>query len=528
MLYFILSLIKINKIKGQMMDRRKYSLLRKMKKDKKIFDKKLNYYESKISYDEKIKYLTSEIKKYRAEKEEMMKTFNSTEIILKIYIAELNAKIFPNILHKNYGEKNIKMNLSNLSMLSYLQENKKEQLIKDKDQLEDEVIHMFEKSDKMQTKKIKNKIKEDKIEAEIMENEKHKLSLIKDNIRTVAYDIEKNEYSLKQYNLEYDIVMRIYKRLKEKLQMEINKFQKLSDLIEKKNKKNQYKNLKIEINDIFHKNSEKTERFRSFSDKNFLSVENRRRNSLKLLEGKNNKYKINPYLLKNYKGYKSPLFFLKKNKKNDKILNDFGTYRKLVNAYNFLNIFSNNSKYNTINDFINSFNSFNNTKLSFTSTTQEFISTKKSTLTSNDSMLKSLSSNNSVNKNTNKKIKMRSKLINTDNYNEMYILRDYLYKSIDEQKNIIKFLNNRKGEEIRSMNQIKTFISKCIDDLNTEIYEYKNEENNIIKENEIKDLEEKNEYLISILSYIFDNCFKGTKNDIKSIFPEFRINKNKI
>ena len=501
------------------MDRRKYSFLRKMKKDKKLFDKKLDFYESKISYDQKIKYLTSEIKKYRTEKEEIMKASNSSDIILKIYIAELNAKIFPNTWYKNYGENNIKLNLSNIAMLSYLQKIKKEEFIKDKYKLEDEVIELFQKMDKKQTKQIKTQIEDDKIDAQIMENEKHQLSLIKDNFRIIAYDIEKYENYLKHYKLQYDIVMRIYKRLQEKLKIEKIKSQKLSELCEQKNIKKNYKNLKIEIND----NLQKNEKFKSFSDKNFLSVENTRRNSLKLFEGKKNKYKMNPYLIKNYKGYQTPLFFLKKYKKFDKKLNDFSSDKKLLNAYDFLNIFSNNNKCNTISDFINSFNSFNNTKLTFNSASQEFISTKKSTLSSNNSILKSLSSNNSKNKGINKKNKIRNKMINTNSDNEMSILREYLYNLIDEQNNIIKFLKNKKAEEIRSVNQIKTFISKCIDDLNNEIYENKN------KDNEMNNIDRKNETLVNILSYIFDNCFKGINNDFKSIFPEFRnTNKNKI
>lgn len=114
-------------------------------------------------------------------------------------------------------------------------------------------------------------------------------------------------------------------------------------------------------------------------------------------------------------------------------------------------------------------------------------------------------------------------MINTNSDNEMSILREYLYNLIDEQNNIIKFLKNKKAEEIRSVNQIKTFISKCIDDLNNEIYENKN------KDNEMNNIDRKNETLVNILSYIFDNCFKGINNDFKSIFPEFRnTNKNKI
>ena len=118
------------------MDRRQYSYLRQLQIDQKLFDQKLYYYETKNSYDEKKKQLALEIKETREKKNEIMKMSKECEDILSIYIAELNAKIFPNAWRKNYGNENIETNLSNISILNYLQKVKNRSLISDKYKLE--------------------------------------------------------------------------------------------------------------------------------------------------------------------------------------------------------------------------------------------------------------------------------------------------------------------------------------------------------------------------------------------------------
>jgi hypothetical protein len=71
-------------------------------------------------------------------------------------------------------------------------------------------------------------------------------------------------------------------------------------------------------------------------------------------------------------------------------------------------------------------------------------------------------------------------------------------------------------------NQIKSFISECINDINIELFEIKkNNKNEKIKENMIK----YNEKLLYILSYIFDNCFSGIKNNHKLLINKTRNKK---
>ena len=520
------------------MDRKKYSYLRQLKLDKNKFEKKLYYYETKISLDEKIESLTSQIKETRANKNELIQISKACDNILRTYIAELHAKIFPHTWQKNYGEKNIEMNLSNLSMLTYLQKVKNKVFINDKYKLEDEVIDIFYKEDKKQTNKIKNQIKADKKEGQIMENEKYELSLIKDNFRNIIHDIEKYEMDLKIYKLKYDIVLRNNKKLNKMLEQQKIMHEEICKKLKEKN--NNYKTLKIEINDSNknknNKNKQINLNYRSFSDKNYLSIKNKRKISLKLFKDKNKKIKINPFLIKNYKGYKTPLLFLKTNnifEKNIRTLND----NRLVNAYDFLNIFTNNNKKtNSINEFINSFNNLSKKKLSFYNTTEDK-STKMTSLSSNNSIIKSNTITNNSMRNIKKQsiYKVNSRLFSPQYKNEMYILRDYLYTLIDEQKEIIKDLKNKNAEEIRSISQIKYILSRCINDINIDIYDKNNINNNnnsnnnkSIDENMIDnvgDINEEDGKLLYILTYIYDNCFNGI-NNVESIFPEFRNNNN--
>jgi hypothetical protein len=279
-------------------------------------------------------------------------------------------------------------------------------------------------------------------------------------------------------------------------------------------------------------------------------VAHTKKNSLKYFENiyKKNNIHISSTFLKNYipnfKGYKMPLCFLKNDKNIEKKL--FNKNLKLIKEYNALNIFTNNSKFDSIKDFINSFNNFtisnDNNTLSFNSA-KDLKSTNINTFTSNNSNNKNMTlSERSVksNKKPNNSKIMKSKTTystlykkNVENKNEMHILNDYIYDLIREQRQIIKNLNNKKSEEMRSICQIKFVLSKCINDLNSEVYENNNNDNinisNNINNANISESKKEKENLLYILTYIYDNCFNGINNNMESIFPEFRNNnKNKI
>ena len=114
----------------------------------------------------------------------------------------------------------------------------------------------------------------------------------------------------------------------------------------------------------------------------------------------------------------------------------------------------------------------------------------------------------------------------------MYELRDYLYDIIDKQKEVINNLKNENTEEVRCINQLKYILSRCINDVNIDIYK-KNHINNTndksFEENLIDvigEINEEDKKKLYILTYIYDNCFIGINNNKESIFPEFRSNNN--
>lgn len=537
------------------MDAREYSLLNKLKKDKKKFDRKLHIYNSKLEIDKKLDNLKKNVKEVTDNNNEVLRLSHNNYKILSSYIAELNIKIYPFILQKqqNYGEKNNEIILSNISMLNYLQKVKKNALIKDKYELENKAMELFLEEDKKQLAQLKKQIRDDKDKLEIMENEKKELSLIKDKYRKISHEAEKYENDLREYKFKYEVVLKKNEILKEMLHNE-----------EKINKKlmkelNIYKgrninNLNIEINgdnngtDIGIRESDKKNRKlnhknRSLSDKNFLFEGNTRKNSLKYFKNiyKKKNVILSSTLLKNYlpnfKGYKSPLFFIKRDKNIEKKL--FDTNLKLINDYNALNMFTNNSNFNSISDFINSFNNFtnsNNNTLSFGSI-KDLKSTKINTISSSNSYIKTktLSNNSFKNNKENNDIKIRNKKkvytslnLNMKYKNEMYILKDYINDLIKEQTKIIKDLKKKKAEEIRTAYQLKFTLSQCINDLNVEIFRNNKKGEKNIDAIDISQANKTKEKLLYILTYIYDNCFNGINNNMESIFPEFRRNNNNL
>ena len=165
------------------------------------------------------------------------------------------------------------------------------------------------------------------------------------------------------------------------------------------------------------------------------------------------------------------------------------------------------------------FNSINDKKISFnkmnTLITNEKTSTKINTISS-------FSSSKFKNKKKIKKRLFSSQQLNKEKDNGIIIFRDYLYDLITYQKKIIKNLKNLNAEEIRSNNQIKSFIADCINDINIELFDLK--ENNINDDKEREEQIKYNENLLYILSFIFDNCFSGIKQNIKKLINKSRNN----
>ena len=496
------------------MNGRKYIMQQKLKKDKARFKKKL-YLSNQIEFfTTQIKSLSSQISDILSKKNKATVHSENTEDILKHYIAELNLKIYPDNYKKNYGDENIRINLSNLRALSNFQKIKRDALNKDKNLLEDNIQDLIYYLEEHRKKKIKKQVKKDINRLEFYEENRKEHEEMKILIPELLHKeiIIKNNF--RESKFLYKQMVKQNKKLVKNLQeqKDLNKYlkQEIENLGEKE-KICRKKSLMREVGN-FAKTKKKFEKMRSLSEENFLFDHKSKNYYEQICENKNKKRTIHSLLFDRpiFEGYKSQMSFLNFNKIKSKnlVINE-----RPINAYNYLNIFTNNKRYNSIGEFIDNFNTINNKKLSFYKNNNNKTPTKTITTPSN------FSSQNISEKNKNKKRLPSSQDIKKDNMNELIILKDYLCDLIDQQRKIIKDLTNKKAEEIRSKDQVKTFISDCIDDINNNIFELKE---NIIEDENKEELIKQNENFVYILSYIFDNCFSGIKGNIKKL-----INKSK-
>lgn len=505
------------------MNGRKYIMQQKLKKDTKIFNKKLNLSKNIDFFKSQIKNFSEQINDYATKKYISSKHEENIEDLLKYYYAELNFKMYPDSYKKNYGKENIKTNLSNLKLISNLQKLKKNMLNKDKKNLEDyskDIVYYLEQ---IRQRQIKKQLKQDLYRLELYEINRKEYEEINEIIPELINKVEKLKIFLRKNKILYEQILKQNKILEKMLEKQKDIYNKLKEeeiVFEKNNRNKKLKidlDIDIDIDDIYI-NKKILGNVRSFSEENleFINYKSDNYYEKNFEEKKNNKPKsIHSLLYDNPKfiGYKSPMSFLKQNKmKTEKILKKF----KPINPYNYLNIFSNNKKFDSIGEFIENFNSINNKKISFYTLNSDKTTTTKFKTNTNSSNL------SSKKKKQNKRL-FSSKINMEDSPNTIILLRDYLIDLIEQQKNIIKEIENKKAEEIRSHNQIKTFISDCINDISIEIFEIK--EKNEYKGN--KEIMIKyNEKLIYILSYIFDNCFSGIKYNIKKLINKSRNNIN--
>ena len=505
------------------MNGRKYLLQQKLKKDKERFTKKL-YLSNQINFfTTQIKSFSSKIAENRAKRNITTTHQENTEDILKHYIAELNFKIYPDSYKINYGDENIRMNLSNLNYLTYFQKFKKDTLNNDRRTLEDNSKDLMYYIEEHRRKKIKKQLKSDINVLEFYEEKRKEFEEINEIIPELLNKVELFEKNFKESKFLYEQAIKKNKILELKLESQKNLNKKLKRktkyIIDENEIIFEKKNFETGIGD-YAQRKKNFENMRTLSEDNFL-FNYKSENFYEIIdEIKNPSKKANIHSLlfdsPRFIGYKSPMSFLNYNKiKLKKLIKN----EKPINPYNYLNIFTNNKRYNSISDFMENFNSINDKKISFnrinTLITNEKTSTKINTISS-------LSSKKSKNKKIIKKRLFSSQQLNKEK--EKYgiiIFRDYLVDLITYQKKLIKNLKNNIAEEIRSNNQIKSFIGDCINDINIELFDLKEKiEDDEEKEEQIK----YNENLLYILSFIFDNCFSGIKHNIKKLINKSRNN----
>ena len=492
------------------MNGRNYIKQQKLKKDKETFKKKLYLSNNIEFFTTQIKSFSSQIKELTTKKKISTKHQENIEDLLKYYYAQINLRMYP---ESNYENENTKINVSNINLITNLQEMKKNMLNNDKRILEDNSKDIMYYIDHIRKNKIKEQIKQDIYSLELYEIKKKEYEEISKIIPDLLNKIKELKIYLRQNKFLYEQIMKQNKILEKMLEKQKEIFNQIK----------QENNGDIKFENEESNNKKIIGNIRSLSEENLKFINFKSENYYeKHFVDKENKVskKIHSLLFDNPKfvGYKSKMSFLKNNKMNNrKIIKKY----KPVSPYNFLNIFSNNKRYNSIGEFIDNFNTINNKKLSFYTLNSEKATTKMNTISSNFPIIKTKKS----------KKKLFSAEFNIKNNSKKILLfRDYLNDLINQQKTLIKNIINKKAEEIRSNNQIKTFISDCINDINIEIFEIKkNNYNEKIKENMIK----YNEKLLYILTYIFDNCFSGIKNNNKKLINKSRNNnesndKNKI
>ena len=480
------------------MNGRNYIKQQKLKKDKETFKKKLYLSNNIEFFTTQIKSFSAQIKELTTKKNISTKHQENIEDLLKYYYAQINLRMYP---ESNYENENTKINLSNINLITNLQEMKKNMLNNDKRILEDNSKDIMYYIDHIRKNKIKEQIKQDIYSLELYEIKKKEYEEISKIIPDLLNKIKELKIYLRQNKFFYEQIMKQNKILEKMLEKQKEIFNQIKQEnngdIKFKNEESNNKKIIGNIRSL----SEENLQFINFKSENYYE---------KHFVDKENKVskKIHSLLFDNPKfvGYKSKMSFLKNNKMNNrKIIKKY----KPVSPYNFLNIFSNNKRYNSIGEFIDNFNTINNKKLSFYTLNSEKASTK----------MKTISSIFRIKTKKSKKKLFFAEFNIKNNSTKILLFRDYLNDLINQQKTLIKNIINKKAEEIRSNNQIKTFISDCINDINIEIFE--------IKKNNY------NEKLLYILTYIFDNCFSGIKNNNKKLINKSRNNnesndKNKI
>ena len=189
------------------MNGRKYLMQQKFKKDKERFTKKL-YLSNQINFfTTQIKSFSSKIAENRAKRNITTTHQENTEDILKHYIAELNLKIYPDSYKINYGDENIRINLSNLNYLAYFQKWKKDTLNNDRRTLEDNSKDLMYYLEEHRRKKIKKQLKSDINVLEFYEEKRKELEEIKKMIPELLDKVEMFEQYFRESKFLYEQIL---------------------------------------------------------------------------------------------------------------------------------------------------------------------------------------------------------------------------------------------------------------------------------------------------------------------------------
>ena len=491
------------------MDRFKYSKEQKLKQDTIKFNQKCELYAAKTFYDDQVRQLDQKYKESFTKKLKFFIRSENVEKILTQYIDDLNKRICPNDVSKFYDEEKMKINLSNISMLRFLQKNKRAQFFHDRYELEDNVIKYFKKEEfKFSDKILALKKVDDKI-CEVLEDDKRDMNFVHKNCREIMSYCDKNEKDNLPLNFQLEITKLINKSLIGLYNKEYQIFIKNSELCKHKNIFNNRDEI-LEVN-------ENISPIKNIVSSEFNTITNTRKKVIQWFKENKSKRK-NPYLIINN--------IINNNKKHNFIKNkstSILTYSSKSIKPKLFKTYSQNNNKITINNHQLQSNKKLLLKTAENNTTTKIntISTSNcnsiiKTLSVSDKSLRSLARNDSSNDSK------------ENNYDKNFLneAAKFLSDKIIIQKKEIANIKNKIIEQTRSKYQIRNLIFNCIEDVMFNIRDSRKLKitNNIINDKLDKEIEN-NFNILKVLNYIHYNCLNGIMS-CKSIFPEFRNNKN--
>jgi hypothetical protein len=254
----------------------------------------------KKEYITRSKQIKSNINDIKSNRDEVLRLSENNEKALKIYIAEINSKLYPKRDYQSNEKNIIKVHNSNLDVLTKFQDWKLEKLINSKYILEEKAKKDFEELEEKQNQKMEDEINSQLKIFHKMYKEEDKLSKIKSNFKKVGNnfdELKQENFILKikkdLLNLEFESLNKLYeetlllnkncqnkiiKNIKNKKDnntlnlKELIPYEKINENDKNYKKKHSKKNRSVSLGDTKNKNFTTNYISISSSNENFSSI----------------------------------------------------------------------------------------------------------------------------------------------------------------------------------------------------------------------------------------------------------------
>lgn len=442
------------------------------------------------------------------------------------YIYNIDNRIFNSNLHPI--ENNILENLNQYyDLIKDFQECKGRLMIEGKEKLEEKVSNIFKKEEKRENKSLKNVTEEIMHGFDIYDKLKNEFLESKNNYDNSVHQFDNLIKEKRYLKSELELIKSLNLKLKKMLKEQKKIYQKLK-LMESEEK---------EIKDLNKTNEDNKNKIGNEPNiKRNKSIKNTKNNFL----NNNKNYKTNYYNLFSYnknnkKQYNQRLILKNVSKYNNKsytIKKHFFSYDSKTTKNNIKsqktklirNLSTN--KISNVNNLVIQTNFANSPISTLIKKTMHKSATTTSLFSAENKF------HNRKNFGSNKKAKIKDDNNNyKDNDEKKYLMAivDYIKAQTEIKNDCVTMINTFISDEIQTMMWVKDFFAKLIRDLRYDIYDINMTINYNSKINvDNKDLEielKKNEKLLNISSFIYDNCLKGN-NKTNYILNESKNNKN--